>query len=130
MFPVWLDELPQDCRDIVSSLLTSDWPGVDRLKREVEAHRIELEDRHRTDEMIDLRLARALGAACMALLDRLPADASAADQQAVLAAVRYFVLDDDASADSESCLGLDDDAQVFNVVARHLGHSDLEVEVS
>jgi hypothetical protein len=47
----------------------------------------------------------------------------------VQAAVRYFLIEDDADGDLDSILGLDDDADVMNAVLRHLGYDDWQVPV-
>jgi len=56
------------------------------------------------------RLVRGLGAEC-----------SEREQRLVQAAVRYFVLADDAEGDLVSVIGFDDDARVLQAVAEHLG---------
>ncbi|MBT9584111.1 hypothetical protein IV102_12290 [bacterium] len=46
-------------------------------------------------------------------------------RQLAQVALRYLVLDQDASPDFASEQGLDDDVQVFNAIAAQLGRSDL-----
>lgn len=48
----------------------------------------------------------------------------------VQAAVTWLLLEDDAEPDLESVAGLDDDAEVFNAVARELGRQDLAIPLS
>jgi hypothetical protein len=45
----------------------------------------------------------------------------------VQAAVRYLVIEDDATNDLGSILGLDDDAEVMNAVLRRLGRESWQV---
>jgi len=104
-------------------------PPVDpgELRTSVQAYVAGLRDASGTTEFIDLELATALEAASLALLDRFD---QLTTQQTTLAqaAIQYFVLQDDAENDL-SVIGLDDDAAVFNAVVRHLGFSDLVVEL-
>ena len=58
----------------------------------------------------------------MKLLSSVKDDTPDAERLAIQAAVRYFVLEDDAESDLNSVIGLDDDAEVVNAVLRHLGH--------
>ena len=47
------------------------------------------------------------------------------DLSLVQLAIDYLILEDDAESDADSALGFDDDAQVFNAIARLLGRSNL-----
>jgi uncharacterized membrane protein YkvA (DUF1232 family) len=74
-------------------------------------------------------LGFALADASMKLLTTLKDDTPEERRAAIQAAVRYFVIEDDADSDLDSILGLDDDAEVLNAVLKHLGHDDWLVEV-
>jgi len=97
------------------------------LEARVRAYLDELRSVAATTEFVDLELAHSLTEACLRLLERF--EELAPERRAMAqAAVQYFVLQDDAE-DDLSVIGLDDDVAVFNAVARHLGFSDLAVEV-
>jgi hypothetical protein len=78
---------------------------------------------------IDPTLARALVEASQRLLGTLTEQTPTRTRRLVQAAVRYFLIEDDADADLDSILGLDDDADVINAVLRHLGYEDWQVPV-
>jgi hypothetical protein len=78
---------------------------------------------------IDPTLARALVDASQRLLGTLTEDTPDGTRRLVQAAVRYFIIEDDADGDLDSILGLDDDAEVMNAVLRHLGYDDWQVHV-
>ncbi|MEM1033222.1 MAG: hypothetical protein AAF928_15520 [Myxococcota bacterium] len=77
---------------------------------------------------VDRQLARALADRCLQLLGTLHDDSPDHERRLVQAAVRYFLIEDDAEADLDSILGLDDDARVLNAVLTHLGHENWLVE--
>jgi len=103
-------------------------PSLDlsELREALRAHLEKITSAVAENEFLDLRLARAIAASVEALLD----EAATRDEHArrlVQAAVRYFLLDDDAEHDLESVCGLDDDAAVCNAVASALGREELRV---
>ncbi|MCU0672984.1 MAG: hypothetical protein MUE69_09375 [Myxococcota bacterium] len=97
----------------------------DELAAAVERHLGELEEAHRTNEFLDPREAGAVAASCRRFLERARA-ASGPTRTLALAAVRYFILTDDAESDFEVG-GLDDDMGVLDAVATHLGWLDCRV---
>jgi hypothetical protein len=97
----------------------------DELAAAVERHLGELEEAHRTNEFLDPQEARAVAASCRGFLERARA-ASGPTRTLALAAVRYFILTDDAESDFEVG-GLDDDMGVLDAVATHLGWFDCRV---
>ena len=97
----------------------------DELAAAVERHLGELEEAHRTNEFLDPREARAVAASCRRFLERARM-ASGPTRTLALAAVRYFILTDDAESDFEVG-GLDDDMGVLDAVATHLGWFDCRV---
>lgn len=97
----------------------------DELAAAVERHLGELEEAHHTNEFLDPQEARAVAASCRRFLERARM-ASGPTRTLALAAVRYFVLTDDAESDFEVG-GLDDDMGVLDAVATHLGWFDCRV---
>lgn len=100
-----------------------------QLRAELRAHGETIRAAAATNEFLDVSLAVRLTEACEALLDEAERADSEPTRHLVQAAVRYFILDEDGEHDLESVCGLDDDAEVCNAVARHLGREDLTIEV-
>ncbi len=95
------------------------------MRAEVDRHVTEASDAARRLEFVDVPLARRIATSLCALLDALDHDTSEFDRRVVYAAVRYFVQLEDGEHDFESEIGLHDDAEVVNAVARHLRRHDL-----
>ncbi len=77
---------------------------------------------------VDRDLANGLMDASLQMLSILKDDTAEDERRLVQAAVRYFIIEDDADSDLDSILGLDDDAQVVNAVLKHLGRESWMVE--
>ena len=75
----------------------------------------------RGDDDVDLTLARGIGEALQRLLAATTDASPEADRRLLQAAIRYFVIEDDANADQQSLVGFDDDAAVVNAVLARLG---------
>jgi len=71
---------------------------------------------------LDVSAAERLATLSRDLIGQMGSLPDEADRRLVQAAVRYFVLEDDAEGDLVSILGLDDDEQVLRAVSRHLGN--------
>ena len=117
-----LAELLSDTREVVERLLLEDTVAPMVLLAELESFEAGLVDliNHPT---ADLDTALMLAKGCQALLGQV----GAAPEERLLAqvAVRYVVLDEDADGDCDSPYGFDDDVEVFNAVALHLGLAHL-----
>lgn len=114
-----LPGFPPEALRVFKSLMTLELQVDSALKIQVKRHMSDLEDAHERKEFLDLTTARELARMANRLLERYPT-AEQADQRLIQAAVLYFVLDRDASPDSGSMLGLEDDAQVLHAVTSHL----------
>ncbi|OIP42621.1 MAG: hypothetical protein AUK47_03910 [Deltaproteobacteria bacterium CG2_30_63_29] len=89
--------------------------GLERWRRQ-------LAEVKRTREFFDAQLAERLLRAAGCLLEELGrANLSAHQRDAISAAILYLVDDDDGEPDFESLIGLDDDAEVMQAVARFVG---------
>lgn len=95
------------------------------LAASVERHLRELEEAHRSNEFLDPREAHAVASSCRRLLERAKST-QGVTRTLALAAVRYFILTDDAESDFEVG-GLDDDMGVIDAVATHLGWLDCRI---
>ena len=69
------------------------------------------------NEFIDLGLVERIGQAVRAMLARY-VRADLRTRAAIVGALRYFVIEEDAEGDLDSLLGFDDDAEVANYVIR------------
>lgn len=98
------------------------------IRDDVDRHLLQIQKLARKDEMTPLDLAEAVAGGLHVLLAELESF-ERAHQTEILGAALYFVSDEDELPDTASILGLDDDAAIFNHVARLVGRSDLQVEL-
>lgn len=110
---------------LFSAALQEDLIPVAGLRSEISDYVADLTRAALATEFIDLDTARLVATLCGRLLDRLAPDSPDEHRRAVQAAVRYFVLPDDAESDIESPIGFDDDLAVVEAVAQHVGADDL-----
>lgn len=77
------------------------------------------------EQHLDVATSSDLGRGLLRLLRDCP------DEQLLhaQAATYYFLESDDAEPDLDSARGFEDDACVFNCVCRHIGMSDLEIDL-
>lgn len=120
--------VPEEAAGVFERLLREAVVEVAVLRGELQAHMERLEAARVTNEFLDGSLATKLGRVCEAMLQLVP-ELDERDRRLVQAAVRYFVLEEDGESDVESVCGLDDDVQVCNAVAGHLGRDDLIIEL-
>lgn len=121
--------IPQAARVLWDRLMAETLLPVHELFGEVKDYQQAIHQRSSDDEGVDPALAENLVRASMRLLGTLNDATPESTRRVVQAAVRYFIIEDDADSDLDSILGLDDDAEVINAVLRHLGHDDWVVEV-
>lgn len=122
--------IPNAAKPIWEDLMRQPLMPLHDLYQQLSAYEAELNQRRRSrDPDVDATLARELMVACRHLLDTLSEDTAEDTRHMVQAAVRYFIIEDDAEADLNSILGLDDDAEVVNAVLTHLGYLDWLVEL-
>lgn len=107
---------------MVEALLVEPLRGGKQLSADLDAFDREL-DGLVSHPRADLPTARRLASACRALLAACTTDPVRLHVAQV--AIRYVVLDDDADGDCDSPYGFDDDVEVFNAVAAHLGLDEL-----
>jgi len=124
-----IERLPQDSADFFQRLLAEPTLDAGDLWMMVRGHLVALREAEAAEEVMDGRLGKELAEASEQLLYRFPDEDSEDGQLLIQAAIRYFVLNEDAEGDMDSLVGFDDDAQVFNVVVEELGHGDLSVIV-
>ncbi|MBW2528935.1 MAG: hypothetical protein JRI23_32465 [Deltaproteobacteria bacterium] len=125
-----LEGIPAAALPIWRRLCAEEPVPVHELFSEVQRYEQTLDQRADWDESkVDATLARDLVQASNRLLGTLTSSSPETTRRLVQAAVRYFLIDEDADADLDSILGLDDDAEVLNAVLRHLGHADWQVAI-
>ncbi len=125
-----LDGIPDASKDLWSKLLAEELRPVHELVKQVKGYQQTIAQRSSVRNAdVDPTLANALADASMKLLTTIKDDTPDDRRLAIQAAVRYFVIEDDADSDLDSILGLDDDAEVLNAVLKHLGHEEWMVEV-
>jgi uncharacterized membrane protein YkvA (DUF1232 family) len=100
------------------------------LRTAIDAYVARVGLRAEHQEFVDVKLAERLAVAARAFLDHASPDTPDIHARLIQAAIRYFVLQDDAESDLTSVVGWDDDVEVFNAVALFIERPDLVVEVS
>ncbi len=122
--------IPKAARPLWEELMQQPLMPLHDLYQQLSAYEKELNERRRSrDPDVDATLARELMVACRQLLDTLSEETPEDTRHMVQAAVRYFIIEDDAEASLNSILGLDDDAEVVNAVLTRLGYLDWLVEL-
>lgn len=125
-----IEGIPEAAQPLWTRLLDEKLVPVHELFRQIRDYQQTIAQRsHWRDADVDPKLAGALADASLKLLSTLNEATPDTTRRLVQAAVRYFVIEDDADSDLDSILGLDDDAEVLNAVLRHLGHDGWVVEV-
>ncbi len=119
-------ELPADVRAAFVRVFPTALSGPDPLRRQLAAHRDEIEAAAARNEFLDGAAARAISERLARLLDDWNA-MPPAHRAVVQAAVAYYALRDDAEDDLDSVLGLEDDVAVVNACLRHLGLGTLVI---
>jgi uncharacterized membrane protein YkvA (DUF1232 family) len=124
-----LEGIPEAARSLWARLVTEAPKPVPELVKQVHDYQRNLARRSEWhDENIDPKLARALIDRALKLLGTIGPDTADRTRRLVQAAVRYLVIEDDATNDLGSILGLDDDAEVMNAVLRELGRESWQVK--
>lgn len=98
------------------------------MRDDIDRHLLEIQKLARRQEMTPLDMAEGIASGLHQLLDDL-SNFESVHQTAVLGAALYFVSTHDEIPDTDTILGLDDDAAVFNHVAKLVGRADLLVEL-
>jgi hypothetical protein len=123
-----LEGIPDAARPLWVELLAEPLRPIRELERDIRTyrHRLDEQSQWRADD-VDLRLAARLGQTLLRLLGTLGESSPEPHRRLAQAAVRYYVIEDDALADQDSPAGFDDDAAVVNAVLRELGHEPWQV---
>jgi uncharacterized membrane protein YkvA (DUF1232 family) len=122
--------IPDASKELWNQLIAEDLKPVHELFTEVHEYQQAIQERSQwTESKIDPTLANALSEATLRLLGTLTERTPETTRRMVQAAVRYFVIEDDADGDLDSILGLDDDAEVLNAVLTKLGYGDWVVAI-
>lgn len=123
-----MDDIPQNARELFARSATDlDATALAALRADVSAHLGAFREAAKRLELLPLDVAEQIASGLLSLFDgyaSLPPD----HRKLVAGAARYFVSHEDARPDLSGVLGLDDDAAVFNHVARAIGRLDLIVD--
>jgi uncharacterized membrane protein YkvA (DUF1232 family) len=125
-----LEGIPEAAKPLWTTLCAEELRPVHELFKEVRDYQQTIKQRSQwRDADVDPTLANTLAEASLRLLGTLKDASPESTRRLVQAAVRYFVIEEDADSDLDSILGLDDDAEVLNAVLRKLGHADWQIDV-
>ena len=113
--------LPESLQKRVTDLLLEPPETAQVLAEELDEYLV-VARQHLPSGSRQLGLAESLATR---LVELLHSQLEPEGRRLVQVALRYLVLDQDASPDFASEQGLDDDVQVFNAIAAQLGRSDL-----
>ena len=123
-----MDSVPPEAQRLFEESMASvSAEQVAALRHAVREHLEDFRRAARSDELLPLDLAEELAEKLDGLLREhatLPQDQAAV----VVGATRYFVSEEDATADTSGVLGLDDDVAIFNLAVRLLGREDLVID--
>ena len=122
--------IPHPASDLFEQLLAEPLQPTTDLRSQVQTYWDRIRAESAAGAPIDELLGSEIAVASLDLLGSVGPDTSAATRQLIQAAVRYFIIEEDAIADLTSMAGFEDDAQVFNAVVHHLGRNDLLVQAA
>ncbi len=117
--------LPRAARARFPELMAGELAPVTWMRADIARDLAAVRDASKRLEFVDVALAERVAASLHALLEALDHETPERDRRVVYAAARYFAQLDDGEHDFESEIGLHDDAEVVNAVARHLRRLDL-----
>ena len=108
----FVSHVPAECRIIVRASLADELASKSELIDDLQEYILLLKQRSASQEFLDYDKAMLVADQCEVLLgDKFGVEGT--ERHAIIqAAVRYFILEDDAESDSESLIGFDDDEAV------------------
>ncbi len=121
----WPQGIPSDARALITKLLDAPPIAATLLRQDLQAHLEAVHAASKINAHLDPHLAARLVEVCGALLDEAERQGTDDARRLAQAAVRYFVEDEDGEHDLDSVVGMVDDAEVCNAIARALGRGDL-----
>lgn len=103
-----------------------DMPRIepDELLTQVRQYLVAVRTAAETNPTVDVDLAQRIADG----VEQLLAHAKSPDYPYVQAAAIYLIEDEDDQGDLTSCIGFDDDAEVFNAVCKFLDHPELSID--
>jgi uncharacterized membrane protein YkvA (DUF1232 family) len=110
---------------VLRGLLDAPSASERELASSIDVYLEVVRQRAQRQEFVDLALATRIARSAKLMIGALSPDTPADVRGLVQAAIRYFVLEEDAEADISSPIGFDDDRDVFNAVARFMSRDDL-----
>ena len=123
-----LADSPPAISRLLRGYLAEELLSLNDLRNQITAYLEDLAHLSLAHEFIDLPLATTIGQRFHELIDGITIEMSTEHRRLIHAAAKYFVTEEDADSDTASPIGFDDDAFVFNLVAREIGRDDLVIE--
>jgi len=125
----FLRELPPESRRLFWELFRRQLVGRKVLREELNSYVTLVKATAAAGAPVNRSVARDLARNLASLLKDLKTEQVEFEQRLIHAAVRYFIEDDDGQADFDSEEGYEDDIEVLNAVAEHLGREDLVIDL-
>ena len=125
----FLRELPPEARDTFCELYEGDLLPRTALRDEVLSYLRLVQSMAETNRAINDEMAEAVAKRLVSMLKKTGKDAPEFDRRVLQAACRYFCLEGDGEDDLDSEEGFDDDCDVMNAVAEHLGRPELMIDL-
>ena len=126
MIDAVLHDIPDEYRDKFSGFLAEAPLDTAELRAELNSYLEVIRSVAHLIKAFDTGAMERLGVGALALLDAAGADA---ERSKLAQAVVRYIVEEEEDDEITGVLGLDDDTQVFNAVARAFGRDELVVEL-
>jgi hypothetical protein len=124
-----LRELPPEAREEFAERFDDELVPRTALRDDVLSYLRLVEDMAKLNRIINHQMAEAIAKRLVSMLKKVGKNSPEFDRRILQAACRYFVLEGDGEDDLDSEEGFDDDCEVMNAVAEHLGREELMIDL-
>jgi len=124
-----LRELPPEAREEFAERYEDELVPRGALRDEVLSYLRLVESMAEVNRVINYEMAEGIAKRLVSMLKKVGKTAPEFDRRVLQAACRYFCLEGDGDDDLDSEEGFDDDCEVMNAVAEHLGRDELVIDL-
>ena len=125
----FLRELPPEAREEFAERFDDDLYSRNHLRDEVLSYLRLVKSMSEVNRVINYDMAEAVAKRLVAMLKKIGPGSPEFHRRILQAACQYFVLEGDGEDDLDSEEGFDDDCEVMNAVAEHLGRDELMIDL-